>query len=354
MDKREVEELKSRVPCAAVLEKAGYTVDLKESTRRAVKYRRADDIVIVIHDGKGWFDPLSEAKGDVFSLIQNLHGLEFTEALEYAAELVGFTPVEPAWIRSARDKEPQVSLAERWRIRRKPWPGSATWRYLRGERFLPETVLQAAIRQGRLREGPYGSMWAAHVDDRGAVTGWEERGPDWRGFSTGGTKVLFRLGTSDAIRLCVTEAAIDAMSLAAFEGLREGSLYLSTGGGWSPTTEAAVQALAARADAQLVAATDDNPQGEAFADRLREIAQTAGCDWLRLKPPAEDWNDAWRQRGERKGKGGKEEAACRMLDGRVKGEASPGSSRPLTRPNGDAAAEEGSGRAEERMATSTG
>ncbi|NSY99609.1 DUF3991 domain-containing protein [Agrobacterium tumefaciens] len=297
MEKKEVEELKSRVFCAAVLEKAGYTVDLKESTRRAVKYRRGDDIVIVIHNGKGWFDPLSDAKGDVFSLIRNLHGLEFTEAIECAAELVGFIPSEPAWIRPARDREPQPSLAKRWWARRTPWRGSATWRYLAGERFLPESVLQAAIRQDRLREGPYGSMWAAHVDDDGAVTGWEERGPDWRGFSTGGAKDLFRLGTPDAVRLCVTEAAIDAMSLAAFEGLRERSLYLSTGGGWSPTTEAAVRALAARADAQLVAATDDNPQGEAFADRLREIAQAAGCDWVRLKPPAEDWNDAWRAKG---------------------------------------------------------
>ncbi|GEO85960.1 MAG TPA: hypothetical protein DIC56_17910 [Rhizobium sp.] len=297
MEKKEVEELKSRVFCAAVLEKAGYTVDLKESTRRAVKYRRGDDIVIVIHDGKGWFDPLSDAKGDVFSLIRNLHGFDFTEALACAAELVGFTPVEPAWTRPARDRERDTSLAERWQIRRKPWRGSATWRYLAGERCLPESVLQAAIRQDRLREGPYGSMWAAHVDDDGAVTGWEERGPDWRGFSTGGAKALFRLGTPDAVRLCVTEAAIDAMSLASFEGLREGSLYLSTGGGWSPSTETAVRVLAARADAQLVAATDDNPQGEAFADRLREIAQVVGCDWVRLKPPAEDWNDAWRAKG---------------------------------------------------------
>lgn len=297
MDKKETDELKSRVPCAAVLEKAGYTVDLKESTRRAVKYRHGDDIVIVIHEGKGWFDPLSQAKGDVFSLIQNLHGHNFTEALEFAAELVGFTPVEPAWTRPAREQKPQASLAERWGTRRKPWRGSATWRYLCGERFLPESVLRAAIREDRLREGPYGSMWAAHVDDEGAVTGWEERGPDWRGFSTGGAKTLFRLGTPDAVRFCVTEAAIDAMSLAAFEGVREGCLYLSTGGGWSPSTEAAVRALAARHGAQLVAATDDNRQGEAFADRLREIAQTAGCDWLRLKPPAEDWNDAWKAKG---------------------------------------------------------
>lgn len=296
METSEVEYLKERVPCAAVLEKAGFTVDMKESTRRAVKHRRGADIIIVIHEGMGWFDPLSDAKGDVFSLIRRLDGVAFGEALARAAELVGFAPSEPVWTRSSREWDPPASLSERWRSRRKPWPGSVAWRYLRDERFLPDVVLRAAIQQDRLREGPHGSMWAAHVDDEGAVTGWEERGPEWRGFSTGGSKVLFRLGARDGLRLCVTEAAIDAMSLATFEGLREGSLYLSTGGGWSPSTEAALRLLAARPGAQLVAATDANAQGEAFAGRLREIAEAADCDWLRLTPPAEDWNDALRMK----------------------------------------------------------
>ncbi|MFK4259874.1 toprim domain-containing protein [Agrobacterium tumefaciens] len=108
--------------------------------------------------------------------------------------------------------------------------------------------------------------------------------------------MLFRFGAIDALRLCVTEAAIDAMSLAAFEGLREGSLYLSTGGGWSPNTEAAIRRRAVRLGTQLVAATDANIQGETFASRLRDIADEAGCDWLRLTPPADDWNDALRAR----------------------------------------------------------
>lgn len=88
-----------------------------------------------------------------------------------------------------------------------------TWRYLRDDRHLPEAVISAAIRHDLLREGPSRSMWAAHRDGEGVVTGWEERGPEWRGFSTGGAKVLFRFGPCDALRLCVTEAAIDAMSL---------------------------------------------------------------------------------------------------------------------------------------------
>ncbi|MCF3642875.1 toprim domain-containing protein, partial [Rhizobium sp. TRM95111] len=96
----------------------------------------------------------------------------------------------------------------------------------------------------------------------------------------------------------ITESAIDAMSLAAFEGLREGSLYLSTGGGWSPATEAAVRVLASRPGAQLFAATDANSQGETFAGRLRGTASDVGCNWFRLTPPAEDWNDALRAREE--------------------------------------------------------
>lgn len=306
MEKRKLEDLRDGVPCTVVLEQAGFAVDVKESTRRAVKYRRGAEIIIVIHQGRGWFDPLSDAKGDVFGLVEHLDGVSFVESLNQVAALVGFAVDEPVWTQSPREYIPADAISERWAKRRKPWRGSMTWRYLRIERSLPEAIIHTAIRDDVLREGPQGSMWAAHVNDNGDITGWEERGPDWRGFSTGGSKVLFRLGAKDALRLCVTEAAIDAMSLAAFEGLREGSLYLSTGGGWSPNTEAAIRRLAVRPGTQLVAATDANIQGETFASRLRDIADEAGCDWLRLMPPAEDWNDALRARENEKRERSKE------------------------------------------------
>ena len=296
MERTDLEELRGRVPCSVVLEQAGFALDLKESTRKAMKYRRDAQIVIVIHDGMGWFDPLGDGKGDVFNLVQYLQGVRFVEAMHEVADLVGFVPSEPVWEQESRERSPDLSIPERWQARRKPWRGSATWRYLRDDRGLPEHVIRMVISVNALREGPHGSMWAAHTDNDGAVTGWEERGPDWRGFASGGAKILFRLGRCDALRLCVTEAAIDAMSLAAIEGVREKTLYLSAGGGWSPSTSQALRTLAARPGVQLVAATDANSQGEAFSGRLREIAEDIGCDWLRLKPPAEDWNDALRAR----------------------------------------------------------
>ena len=118
----------------------------------------------------------------------------------------------------------------------------------------------------------------------------------WRGFSNGGTKALFVIGNDDALRLCVTEAAIDALSLAAIEDWRDDTQYVSTGGGWSPATAARIAALAARPGTRLVAACDGNDQGDVYAARLRGAAETAGATFLRLWPEAEDWNDQLRQR----------------------------------------------------------
>lgn len=308
MEKRKLEELKDKVPCAAVLEHLGFALDVKESTRKAMKYRRDAQIIIVIHDGKGWFDPLSDGKGDVFRLVQHLSGPSFVEAMNEVADLVGFVPSESVWERESRERAPDLSGAERWQARRRPWRGSATWRYLVDTRRLPERIIRAAIGANLLREGPRGSMWAAHQDANGVITGWEERGPDWRGFATGGTKVLFRLGDPQALRLCVTEAAIDAMSLAALEGLRPDTLYLSTGGGWSPATEVAIHALAVKPSAQLIAATDNNKQGDIYAGRLLALAGELGCSGERLRPGADDWNADLIRRDE----GGVDEAGGRV------------------------------------------
>ena len=324
MEKAELEELRGKVACSAVLETAGFAVDVKESTRRAVKYRRGDEIIIVIHDGQGWFDPLSNAKGDVFRLVEHLDGLPFAAALYVVADLVGFVPSAPAWQRQSRERIPDLSVPERWSARRTPWPGSATWRYLRDARALPDTVLRAAVAQDLLREGPNGSMWAAHRDPSGTVTGWEERGPDWRGFATGGAKVLFRLGPVDGPRLCVTEAAIDAMSLAALEEQRPDTRYLSTGGGWSPASSEALLDIAVRADTLLVAATDNNAQGETFAERLEALASDAGCGFVRLRPELEDWNEDLTAKSRKKDGREEERDGCRIPAARLKGEAPPG------------------------------
>ena len=325
MKRAEIEKLRKEVGCAAVLCQAGFAIDEKESTRRAAKFRRAAEIIIVTHNDRGWFDPLSDSKGDVFSLVAHLDGINFPACVECVASLVGLVPSLPVLQRTLSPRLPEIPPIDRWHGRLSPRSGSKTWQYLRSLRSLPAPIIRAATDRGLLREGPLGSMWAAHTDGANAVVGWEERGPEWRGFASGGAKLLFRFGSPVADRFCVTEAAIDAMSLAAIEGLRDRTLYLSTGGGWSPQTTDALRDLVSGTGAQLVAATDANSQGDAYAERLRALAEELGCQWLRLRPPAGDWNDVLKERDRKTGREKEPRAAFPPAASR---EASPGQAGP--------------------------
>jgi len=294
VERQEIERLRETLSCAVAVEDAGFELDEKTSTRRAMKYRRGGEIIIVIHGGKGWFDPLSERKGDVFDLIRWLVSGSFARCLEVAAELAGRPVIEPRWHAPSRPSDPKTLIA-RWLARPSLRPGLPAFDYLARERAIPTAIVRRAARDGVLCQGPSGSAWFAHQDDGGRVCGWEERGPHWRGFSSGGGKGLFQLGARSSVRICVTEAAIDALSLAALEGTRANTLYVSTAGGWAPATEKAVQHHARHAEI-LVAATDNDSQGEAYADRVRHVAHREGCDFQRLRPRLEDWNHALQER----------------------------------------------------------
>jgi hypothetical protein len=66
---------RTSISCAALLEglPPPWRLDRKQSTRRALKYRRgAGEVLIVNHNEKGWWDPHSTAKGDVFDLVKHL------------------------------------------------------------------------------------------------------------------------------------------------------------------------------------------------------------------------------------------------------------------------------------------
>jgi hypothetical protein len=332
MKREDLEALRAKVSCEAALENAGYEIDHKQSTRRAVKYRHGSNIAIVTHDGRGWFDPLSDNKGDVFELVMFLERIPFPTAVDMIASLVGFEPSR-LQCKASHPKQQIKGIVERWQSRRAPSRGSSAWHYLCSVRKIPTAIALTAIQAGVLREGPCGSIWAAHLDNECRTVGWEERGPEWRGFSKGGSKVLFRIGSSRASRLCVTEAAVDALSLAALEGLRDQTLYVSTGGGWSPATEAALNVIASRPGCQIIAATDSDPQGDVYAERLRLIAQSTGSDWQRLRPPADDWNDVLQNM--------KDSKAKKKLGPPASREASSDRRPSLTRPDTTSATREG-------------
>jgi hypothetical protein len=296
----ELDLFRQAVNCAAVLERmaTGWKLDARESTRNALKYRRGGgEIIIVNHDGRGWWDATGSAKGDVFNLVQHLDpSLNFGDVRRLLRGFVGIAPTYPAVTRARAPARADKAPAQRWAECERLTEGDAAWRYLSGGRALPASVLADAARQDAVRLGAYDSAWFAHRA-HGHVTHVEIRSATFRGSLRGGRKTLFRFGAAvdSFVRLAVLEAPIDALSLAAIEQVRGDTLYVATGGGMGPGTIEALQetlALLHAADGVLVSATDANATGDRYAARHAELAGNAGVAFERLRPPeGADWNN---------------------------------------------------------------
>jgi len=304
----ELDHMRASVSCAVLLEclPPPWRLDKRQSTRRCLKYRRAEgEILLVTHEGRGWWDPCSAAKGDVFRLVQFLEpSLNFGEVRKVLRPFIGLSPAYPVHERCLARERPLIPVGVKWEHRRRvPVEGSPVWRYLAEVRGLPPPVILAAISAGVLREGPYASAWFAHTDHDGRMTGIEMRGPDYRCFSPGGKKTLFRLpghfppGETVMHRVVLAEAPIDAMSVAAIEHMRADTLYAATAGGMGPSTILALnllfRSIASAPDSVVVAATDSDKAGTFHAARLSEMAREVGVSFERLLPPdgLKDWND---------------------------------------------------------------
>ena len=285
----ELVELRDRVDCRAVLEHAGWLVDKAASSRRAVKYRRgAGEIIVVTHEGKGWFEPLAEAScGDVIALAQRLWGGNIGHARKALRPLAGIAP--SGLILPGRPTQPHHDTDRAWGDARVLAPNSPAWRYLTDDRHLPPSALTELVRQDLVREGVRGTAWFAHRVD-GRVVGWEMRGPSYKGFSAGGTKSVFAMAYNTAPSVvAVCESAIDAISLGVIDGFDRATAYVSTGGGWGDAGRSGLARLLPSAQ-HLVAATDLGTGGDLLADRVRRLADDTGKRFERRKPVEKDWN----------------------------------------------------------------
>jgi len=115
-------------------------------------------------------------------------------------------------------------------------------------------------------------------------------GPDYRGALKDGAKILFRLSlaTGTPARFVLAEAPIDALSLAAIEGIRAGTLYAATGGGMGPATiEAIARILAEMAGtpgAIFLQRRRRQSRRRALRPAPQELAACAGVPFERLAP----------------------------------------------------------------------
>lgn len=314
----ELDRMRAGISCATILEtqSSPWLLDKHGSTPNCRKYRRgAGEVLIVNHGGHGWWDPHSDAKGDVFSLIQHLEpNLNFGQVRKALRPLIGIAPNDrPAEYAAA--PRSTSSVWERWRRAARLRVNAPAWRYLTRTRSLPRTVLVAAAAADCLRAGSYGNAWFAHRDDDGHICHVEIRGSTYKGSLCGGRKSLFRfrVGSGRMLRFVLAEAPIDALSVAAIEGLRSDTLYAATGGGMGPVTAQAIETefTLLAAGGVLFSATDDDRAGDRLAAQHRALAEQHSVEFQRLRPTIAggDWNAVLQQLQDDRGAGARTELA---------------------------------------------
>jgi hypothetical protein len=137
-----------------------------------------------------------------------------------------------------------------------------------------------------VRGGAFSGIYFAHRNpETGDIVGFEQRWEkDGRKntarFAKGGVKTVSVLGApKTATRMVVFEGGLDALALAELEA-REDTIYVSTGGGFGPRTEAALLKLAE--GRQVLSGFDNDAAGEALHRRLIGLLLQV----TRLAPPS--------------------------------------------------------------------
>lgn len=155
--------------------------------------------------------------------------------------------------------------------------------YVANQRSYPEELgvsQQTLLRfRNQVRADACGGIYFAHRDiQTGHIKGFEQA---WKKdglqnatkFAKGGVKSVSVLGDpAKGSRMVMFEDGLDALALAELEN-RADTLYVSTGGGLSPRTEAALQRLSQ--GRQVLSGFNNNPAGEMLHQRLAAHLPTA-------------------------------------------------------------------------------
>ena len=302
MGDAELEKFKTEINLAELASSYGYELVRKESSRSSLVMKHPDGDKIVVAtgtDGHGIFFSIHDEKmrGSVIDFVKWRENVN----LGYARQTLRKWIADPASFFPTAQKPSltrPVAIAQDSTARHAEWLRMRAYRatgrgYLEKRGLTPETIRTFSERIG---VDGRGNICFRH-DDLHSVTGWEVKNTAFTGFSGGSRKALWgcKVGypqKEPSPLVIVTESAIDAMSY--YQLHPQPGFYLSFAGSMSPEQHELLKYVLNRYQAaRIVAATDNDPQGEKFAEVIRSIRPDAE---RAASPVGKDWNDALNQR----------------------------------------------------------
>lgn len=248
-------------------------------------YTRGSDTIKCTRKGASWVwtSNKSGKSGSVIDLWQHDNpGKTLGDARKAFRDIIGTMPTPAPAVEPRKAEEPKDHTQARRRWSEAPHIDAQ--RTYAEDRGISKGTIQ---RFGdEVRCGAFGGIYFAHRNtETGDIQGFEQR---WQKdgqantarFAKGGLKTICVLGDpKTASRVVVFEGGLDALALAEIEA-RDDTLYVSTGGGFGPKTEAAIAKLAEGRG--VFSAFDNDKAGNAMHKKLIDFIPTAE----RLSPPS--------------------------------------------------------------------
>lgn len=299
MSDTELERFKTEINLVELACSYGYELDRKESSRTSFVMRHQDGNKIVVAtdtDGHGIFFSVRDDRqhGSTIDFVKWKSGTNLGQSRQILRQWIA-NPTSLFPTQKCQPLRPEP-IMRNGAATYAQWLGMQPYNQAHGKGYLEMRGLSAdTISRFSERIGidKYGNTVFRH-DDLLSVTGWEIKNRGFTSFSRGGKKALFGCKIGFLSRkipsplLVFTESAIDVMSY--YQLHPNPGFYLSFAGSMSLQQHDLLKYVLNRyPDARIIAATDNDPQGEKFADMIRSIRP----DTTHAIPPiGKDWNDA--------------------------------------------------------------
>jgi relaxase-like protein/conjugative element/phage-associated large polyvalent protein/Toprim domain-containing protein/DNA relaxase TraI-like protein len=249
-------------------------------------YTRGIDTIKCTRKGNAWVwvSNKSGESGSVIDLwLADNPGKTLGDARKAFRDILGTTPLPAVTATSPAPEESKDHTHARRRWEEAP--------YIESQRTYAEDrgISKATLRRfgDQVRVGAFDGVYFAHRNiETGDIQGFEQRWAvggkaNHARFAKGGLKTICVLGNpKTASRAVIFEGGLDALALAEIEG-RDDTIYVSTGGGFGPKTEAAL--LAISKGKEVLSGFDNDAAGDGMHKRLKGFLPNA----VRHAPPSQ-------------------------------------------------------------------
>ncbi len=297
--KEELEKFKTEINLVEYAQSQGYQYRSQASSRNSavLAHDNGDKIVVATDtDGHGiYFSVRDEAdNGTIIDFIQNRNNLTLGEVRK---ELRNWRD-EPRTRSSKfipRDK-PQPINSDLLKVIKAASGFKVAYEhpYLE-KRSIDLATLTSDRFVGTVAIDSRGNAIFPHYDQNG-LTGYSIKNTKFTGFSSGGTKALWKSNQQKGdLRLVITESAIDALSYhQLFSHENTNTRYIATGGAISNYQRELIStAMAdmAKKGGEIVIATDNDEIGNKLAKTLFDVAPESSKVYRYVPKVGKDWNE---------------------------------------------------------------